>query len=402
MLRLRRLTVSLAANALLTAALVTSLLRPPPKAPHQPIASAPSIARPRRSLTTFAPNDPTDGSNSVRPEWTKWIRAVRASGVSGSALATLLIADFERRWEVYAGTLHDRLDAGEIDASAMTRLLARHDRAQERELREALDDAEFRAWKKEVLLRDLTSAHLALTDEERDRVFEARAALEASRRSLEDAHAQGRIDDATLADREAALGRECQAKVNAIIGDERLAEMSAVRDGVDASTRQTLRSFNLPTADLNALADTQRARNTLQADLEKQYGADPSYRARQLAVDAARDSTYESVLGPSRFDVWQKATDPRFQTMVRYSSALHMSASDIAATYATIEGQEKQAQLCQLQALSALESGRPVDWAAVQKEVADAKQNTETSLRAQLGDERFEQLRRNGVVTLTP
>lgn len=402
MLRIDRFALSIGANVLLAATLVMSRLGPSTSAPDHAAVSASSARGGQRLAAIVRHDKPANGLSAGQPEWTKWIGAVRASGVSGDALATLLTADFDRRWSIYQRSLQDRLDAGEIDAGAMRRRLAQHDREQERELQQALGPAEFRAWKKGTLLRDFVSAHVTLTAEESDRIFAARSALESNRRALEDAHDDGQIDTATLADREAALGTECAATVNAILGAARVAELSGIRDGVDAQARQTLGKFNLSSADLNALADTQRARNTLQDQLEKEYVSDPSYPARQLAVDAARDAAYASVLGSARFDEWKKSTDPRYQTLERYGAALQLSDGDIAATYATLQAAQQQAERYQLQALSALEAGHSVDWQTVQKQVDATKQTTEQALRERLGDQRFEQLFRNGIVTLSP
>lgn len=390
----RWFAVSVVTNGLLAAALIASLRSSDGGA--QRIPEKPRIARasPFASLAGRA-----IGSKGVAaPSWTKWVGAVRSTGVAGNALAALIAADFDRRWEVYQRDLQARLERGDIDTKTMTRALAQHDRALENELRDALGDIEFRAWKKGNLLRDFAAAHVSLTAVESDRIFDARVSLERQRRDLEDAHDRGEIDSPALADREAALAAECQAQVGAIVGEARLTEMNAVRDGVDADLRQTLGQFGLSAQEMNSLADLQRAKVSMQTELESRYGSDPSYAARRSAIDAARDAAYESILGPTRFEAWQQATDPRYRVMAEYGAALHLDAGDIASVYATVQAQEKQARAYQLQALSALEQGNRVDWAAVQTQIEASKRTTELSLRRSLGDERFEQLQRNGVM----
>lgn len=402
MSRDRWLLVSIAANALLAAGWLASFAYSSAGRPAPATSAPPRIDPPRLAGSASLAPATIAGESDGAAEWPRWIRSLRAAGVSARLLATLVTADFDHRWENRQRELQHRFERGEIDAATLTHAQGDHDQEQDREVRAALGEADFHAWKKDLVLRDLTFAGVALSPAESDQIYAWRASVEAQRRALEAAHRRGEIDDASLADRAAAVAADGQAKINALLGDARLAVLNLADDGVEVSLRQTTAQLNLPAKEFDELADLQRARVALQNDLDRANASDPSSSARHLAVDAARDEAYERILGPERFDEWRKSADRRYQVMQHYASALYLSDADIANVYASLQQQEKQARDYQLQALAATERGAPANWAAVQDQIDESKRQTEAALRQSLGEERFEKLQRNHVIVFAP
>jgi hypothetical protein len=398
----RRLFVSVLANGFLAAGLIWSLVRPahvPPPLPTAVASRVPVVAPGAKSASS--PRGPAEAA-----EWPQWMAELRIAGVPNRVLASVVLTDFDRRWEQTQRKLQRDFDAGEIDSETLMRAATQHDREMESELRQALGETGFRAWQKDRLLHEFTLAGVPMSEEESDRIYQLRRTDEEHRRRLGEAQRRGEIDSLELSSRLGALDSDYQAKLVGVLGEKRINEMNFSGDGVEADVRRHLKRVDIPSGQVEELADVQRARDILQNDLAAHAGhnaeGDPAFEARRLAIDAARDQAFERILGSQSFAEWQKSRDPRFLNLRRYATAWQLNEAEVASVYASIQTQENRTRGYRLRALSAERQGVPTDWAAVQNQIDELAQQTEQSLRRALGDERFERLKRNEVLTMHP
>ena len=114
----RWLIISALSNVILASGLVWSLIRLAPALPLTKLS-----AMPTRSSAPTAPDVASpQGNDSGAREWPRWATQLRAAGISSRALASMVIADFQRRWDQRLNELQHKLEIGEINANTMARL----------------------------------------------------------------------------------------------------------------------------------------------------------------------------------------------------------------------------------------------------------------------------------------
>jgi hypothetical protein len=177
---------------------------------------------------------------------------------------------------------------------------------------------------------------------------------------------------------------------------------SASPDGVMVELRRRLGPLNLDETQLATLAAVQRTWTEQHARWEPlAEGASPpaaDYAAQIATIDALRDQEYRRVMGPETFTEFQKANDPRYQLMQRYASAWQLGPAEIDNVYETLNAHAGRVANYYQDVLVADQRGETVDWAAVDRTVRQLKSETEQTLRASLGAERFEKLQRGDVL----
>ena len=89
--------------------------------------------------------------------------------------------------------------------------------------------------------------------------------------------------------------------------------------------------------------------------------------------------------------------------MRRYAGAWGIDDGNIDYIYRTVKYYEKSVQDYRQQARQLEQQGQPVDWNAVNNNLEQFSQQTETALRDYLGSDRFNKIKRNqGVLPFEP
>jgi hypothetical protein len=345
-------------------------------------------------------NSPATGT----AEWPKWLKPIRTAGAPPHALASMVMADFERRWSARMADLQNQYQNGTIDMATLTRAMNRRDAEQEAELRAALGDADFREWDKEVTLRGFTPGGKPLSPTESDAVYDLQKALAAKRMKLDEANQRGEIDDEDVAAQMTAADKDYENQLKPILGDERFAALQTGPDESAAELRRQLRVVKADENQFKALLEIRRVTDELQSEVGMQAENAPAagvdYEARRKAIEAARDREYERVLGPAGFASFQRDNDSRYQAMQRYAAAWKLEGQEIDTVFSQIQSYEKTLRDYRQQAIAAEQRGLPVDWDAVQRGVTQLSQQAEQTFRSTLGEDRFDKLKRNSVLNL--
>jgi len=393
----RLLIISVALNAILLAALLSRT-----RATNN--TTEPQTPTPIAKIIIPLPPQPPPPTHAKSTDINSWLPDLRAAGVPNKILANVVIADFENRWDARERNLQKQFDAGDLDASAITR--AEDERVAEREqtLRNALGEEGFREWDKENTLRDLNLDNLNLSAAETDSLYQLRKTLMQTQRDLQTASHEGKIDDADLSRKLSALQTQYDTQVHALLGDDRYAQMNVSPDPTTADLRR--KTINLhPTDDeLTALTAAQKQWNDQRAALDHQLESaqitPEQHDAQMQALDSARDQACQRALGANTFAQFERSQDPNYQAMKHFSTAWQLTDDDIDYLYSTLQYYKTSVASYQQQLQTLQNQGQPVDWTNVQKSISQFSGQIDQTLQNYLGDERFKKLEQNNILTL--
>jgi len=138
-------------------------------------------------------------------------------------------------------------------------------------------------------------------------------------------------------------------------------------------------------------------RSDLDLKLQKGDIAAEDYEKQMKALEAQRDQEYLKVLGPDAFAEFQRNQNEQYQSLKRIGTDLGFSPDDINNLYATIQGYQNGVSDYRDRAKALENQGQTVDWPSVEKALQNFSQQTETALRAQLGD-KFDKLKRSNLM----
>jgi hypothetical protein len=380
---------SLAANALLAAAVVWLLAqrpaRPPIPAPAGTReASAPSVM----AAALRAADAPARGHNDAR----SWFPALRAAGVPEPVLTQLAAANFDEQWEKRRRTMEQQWERGEIDDDAWAQFNRQHDIEQELAMRSAIGDAAFVAWHKAKLLAGLSLDRIQLSPAESDAIYDLRKDLLRQRSELDQRRRAGQIDDAQIAGLQDKLDADYEAKTKSLLGDDRYATLHHGNDTVAGSLRRNLQSLNIDAAKIDAViaADQQwRDRRTaMDADAAHDAQFSPeAYQAKLQALAAARDAALQQQLGADGFEQLQQLQDDRYRKLNRYAELWQLTPQDVQQVYGALRNYSQSVEEYRREALN-----RGVNWDATQQAVDKYRESTAAALRATLGEEKYKKL----------
>jgi hypothetical protein len=358
-----------------------------------------------QQLNVARVSQPASIAPTKRQDLNSWLAALRDAGAPDKIIANVAIADFENRWEAKERELQEKFDAGEVDADALTRAETEHTAEREQALHTALGEAGYRQWDKENTLGEMHLGGVKLSEAESDSLYDLRKTLAQSRRDLEQAAREGTIDETDLSQQLSALQTQCEARIRALLGDDRYAAMNNSPDPISADLRRKTRDIHPTDDQLGELATAQKQWNEQRAALAHQLESaqltPEQHDAQMQAIDAARDQAYQRALGTNQFAEFQKTQDPNYQAMRHYSAAWQLTDSDIEYLYRTLQNSRASISSYQQQAQALQGQGRAVDWNSVQKNILQFSTQQEQTLQNYLGDERFKKLEQNNILSLS-
>lgn len=357
------------------------------------------VATPVSPVATAVPMRPSSfpaatAAVARKDDWRDWLAELRDHGVPDKVLATLVISDFETRWEAQRRELQRRCNRGDIDESTVTQFVEQHDAGLENELQKALGIDGFVKWDRANVLRDLNTDRIQLADAEAEAVYRLQKDFAREEAGLKQAHQGGEIDEVDLDQRLAAAEKNNEEKLKSLLGDTRYAALKAPEDGSRGDLVRTLKTIPVTDAQSAALIAAQAQWNEQRRALDNAGGSS----AEQLrAIDAARDAQYLRVLGPDGFALLQRSQDRRYQAMQRYASAWQLTGDQMDSIYGLLLDSENSALAYQQRAHDVETQGGHVDWTGVEANIQDALQQTRQGLHDYLGEDRFNLMKRNFV-----
>ncbi|MGA3284092.1 MAG: hypothetical protein ABSD57_06510 [Verrucomicrobiota bacterium] len=387
-------------NMVLAGAVIILALRRPTVQHLPPAVPNASKASSNKTPLVIAGHEPQSYTNlATTADWRQWIDQLRAAGVPNGVLARLVQSDFDDRWQKRQDEVQEEYNRGEVDVDALTALTLKHEVEQENELRTALGEEGFRSWNQERLFQGLNLKDLNLTAAETNALYALKKNLQQRLRDLDQSKLNGEIDQADLNDQQEKAQASFDQQLKALLGDERYATMQGIVDAA-GDLRRNLRDVNPSSAQFAAMLDIQSNWNASRMALQLQADKAPDASIEQQikAMDDARDREYQRVLGTNGFEKFQAEQDSRYTDMERYANNWGISDADIGYVYRTIQYYEKSVQDYRQQVQAFNQQGQAIGSDTVQKNLQQFSQQTEQSLRNYLGDDRFNKLKRNGII----
>lgn len=332
-----------------------------------------------------------------------WVEALRVAEIPEKLIAEVAAADFELKWNQRRDELQRQFEKGDIDGDAMKRFYLQHDAEEEKALRAALGDDGFHRWDQERLLRDYKIAGINLSGKETEDLYALRKDMEQQRHSLALAVLKGDIDESAYEKQTEEAERQFEQNAKNVLA-ERYALVSG-GDSPQGDLKRALASLNSTASQAEGVLLAEQQWSQQQANIEKQMHdgviTSAEYQQQMQALNAARDSEYQRQLGTNGFAELQKAQDNRYRLMQHFASAWNLDAQGIDNLYASLQYYDNSSRDYLEQARALQNQGKAVDWEGVQAALQQYSQTTEDAFRKSLGDERFNQLKRNHVLTFS-
>ncbi len=174
------------------------------------------------------------------------------------------------------------------------------------------------------------------------------------------------MDEADIAAAHDQAYAEFNRQMKALLGDERYAKSQQTDpDSAAAGLRQDFAKAEPTDSQFQQLLQTQQQWNDQRAALDKQFQDNQSsaaYEDQITALDTARDTEYQRVLGTNFFSALQKEQDPGYTKMKKYETIWSLDDSSIESVYGTTKYYQKSVSDYQSQARALEAQGQTVDW----------------------------------------
>jgi hypothetical protein len=274
------------------------------------------------------------------------VEQLRAAGVSDETLAGFVQAEFMRQWLAIAREMQRKTNRGDIDQGELQRFYADIQSNQNEAIKALLGDEAYSRW-----------------------------------------------------ERQNALQKEYEQQTGSVGS----AESRRNNDWSYVTFRRQLKDLNLSDTQVDALyTATQQYNQKLQElALQNQSGKlqPQDYTQQVAALSSEREQEMQRILGVDGYAQYQKVTDSRYQQLKQYAIAWQLSPADIEHVYQSVTQAIQAADDYRKQAQTAGQ-GQPVNWQDIQKTADDYKHQAEDELRQYLGEDRFNKLKRAGVIQM--
>ena len=369
---------------------------------HSEPAPVRTAVSPARSTSPAAP--PHAASLPViapGSDWRQWLEPLRTAGVPTPVLATLIREDFDRRWQARQEEMQKKYMAGTADADALAAFALEHDIRLEEETRAALGEEAYRRWDMERILQGLNLTNVTLSDSERDAVYDLERRKREEARAAEKDKLEGKIDQANMEARQRAAEEQANQRLRALLGEQRAATLQgAAVDDTLGNLKRSLNETPVSDAQLQELANIQREWDRKRSELAtlETNTQDPSYTAALREAEEKWRADLQRVLGPDGYERFLKGQDSRYAEMQRHAKSWNLSPAEIDHVFSTLTNFEEAVREYDRDART-----REISRESVRETVDQFAQQTEQSLQQNLGPDRYETLKRNGVApTATP
>ena len=386
--------ISLVLNMVLAAVCLTLVLRRPAANPNP--TTLPQSSPPAPAADTGRASTAVKRENSDRAEPHNWIEVLRERGVPEKVIARLAVAEFEDRWQARQAQAQEAYHRGDLDSEGLAALAQQHDLEEENDLRAKLGEEAFRRWDQERLFQQFNLGKVTLTAAETNSLYDLAANHRVLLRAVEKARLQNLMDQATYDVEQAKAQTDFEKQLRALLGDGRCGALRGESPTV-GELRRSLRSVDLDDRQLATLLEAQEKWDAARVQLEQQRveTGDTNLGPQISALTEKRDQAFVSILGTNGFALFQKQRDSRYLEMQKNAARWGLDGSNIDFIYNAIQTYEKAADDYERKVREIEEQTIKVDGNALHQNLRDYGRQLAQSLRTNLGDARYDAVRRN-------
>ena len=324
---------------------------------------------------------------------------LRAAGVSEETLRAVVMAEVSRQWSERWREVQRKIRRGELDPRVQQDYSGQWQALNEAALRNYLGEEAVTRWKRQMIMQRLNLDENSLPAPQLDALIRAQEDFDRRNRELSTAFQAGEVDPVDYQETQSNRQKEYDQQMRAMLG-ERYDDVKVSSDWQYGQLRRDLSDLNLSTAQLDALYRATKEFNERQAELQRPRDGKSISGDQWRELQNAKEQQFQQVLGPQAYAEYQKLQDNRYKQMKQYAPAWQLTPGDINHVYDTLTNYKQAVEDYQKEARAMNQSGQPVDWQQVQEGVKDFTRETEQELRRYLGEERFNKLKRSGVIQL--
>jgi len=378
-----------------------------PTAPHETL-SPPDVGRvpSRGERTDSVASGPTPAAITNSPAFSaaalpELVRRLRAAGMSEVMIADFVNAQISRQMTDEQRDLERRIRRGETDPRERTKFQATWRDAREAAMKSALGPDDYVAWDKDNTLRQFDLAGLALTPTQEDELYKLAKTRQDANLDLNWANNLGQIDPTDYREKQKAGQTDYDQALEQLLGSARALQIKQDDDWNFGRTRWDLRNASLSDAQLNALYTALQQSNEKQQELQQLSRSGTSVDgSKWQEVQTAREQSIQNAIGDAGFEAYKKTQDNRYRQMQQYAAAWQLSDAQIDRVYQMIQDGSQSMKDYRNQAQADASQGQKIDWNQINQGAEDYKAQVDSDLRRYLGDERFEKMKRAGVLRL--
>jgi hypothetical protein len=392
--------VLLAFNLALVAAVIFLVSRDP----HPPLklAEIPSVA-PNETLPVVSAPKPRPYAAVIgESDWRHWVDTLREAGVPTRVLARLVREGFDDQWQTRQADAQAAYMRGDMDVDGLGALSIEHDFEQEKAIRTALGEEDFRKWNLTNVLQSLNLRDIQLTPAETDALYDLQKKHLDRGNELLAAKLKGQIDYATMEEQQARAEADYNAKLKALLGEQRYGALQGSDEGAGELQRSLTEAklpADVPFESLLGLQNQWTERRSEMAGQVNEAKSQISNWEQEIKrIDDQRDQEFQRVLGTNAFDTLTAAQDSRYKEMKRYADNWGIGDAEVDFVYRTIKYYEKNVADYNERARKLEAGGQSVDWDAMKQNIQQFDAQIEQSVRSYLGDARFDKLKQNRIL----
>ncbi len=327
-------------------------------------------------------------------------------GISRDIVIDALLTDFDNRSTRRLVELQKKYAPRLVPDREMLEFSRQNEAARLRELKDALGEEGYLTWDKAQTLRELNSARppgdeLPMSAEEAEQAYRLQKDFDEKNRELMEAMQDGVGDQADIGQLQAEAQESLDQGLEKLLGPERLAQLRGKLD----STTEVYRTFgdlNPSAAQAQAVVQVEAEYRDRETALAQGTGGDPAQAAKLStdlkALSDAREANLRRIFGAEAYENLQRQNDPTYKTLRQYAGTWKLKTEELESVYDALHAFDRQAERLRTAAQMSEMAGQPVNWQAIETEIDQTRQHTETSLRTLIGEERLSRLKQTGLL----
>lgn len=349
---------------------------------------------------------PSDGESSTAragsvAALSSLVAKMRAAGATDEQIADFVNAALDQLWSEEQRGLQRKARRGEIDPRTAWQMSPERQAAREQAMRDLVGDVAFANWDKKNVFRWFDIESLGLSAVETDALYIFQKEQQRQGLDLNQAMQAGEIDSGDYQARQVEQMKESERRMAELIGPQRAAKLKQESDWTFGRLRWDLRELNLSDAQVDGLFRATQQTTEKQQELQRlSQAGTPVDGNRWQAIQAEQDQEYQRVLGASGYASYKKMQDNTYKQMKQYAKAWQLNDSDIEYVYQTLQNNKQSLLDYRKQAQELQSQGQPVNWQEINQGVEDFKKQTEAELRSRMGEDRFNKLKRAGLIQI--
>lgn len=361
---------------------------------------APIVSK-QQTVVTSQAAEFAHASKSVPSGLKQWVDLLRDAGASDSFLATIIQTDFDQHWQTRYADMQRKYQDGEVDINDMAILNADREMELEKQMQNELGEKGFKSWDEARQFSDINVAALNLTPAETDSLYQWRKRLQQQFHDADIAKAQKEIDQAEYDNRREAANAEYQQQLRLLLGYQRY--KLAKGSGIPADVQHTLKEMKVGDDQLMAMENIEHQWGDQQAALQQKVEAgelnQADFEQQMQALQDWQQQKLQSTLGTNAFDYFQKQQDQRYVDMQSYAGRWGLGEQDVEQIYRTLSNYDKTVQSYKSQISVCEASGDSAKKDEIKNSLTSFANQTQQSLRQYLGQDRFNTLKNNHILS---